>query len=149
MKKILALLIILALALFLVGCKKQVVPAEEPATEPVAPEVAPVEEPVAPVETPEAPAVIEGAKETVDTAAAEVSAKLKAEGGACTDTDGGLTYDQYGVVVYGKGSSKQDDCTPVPTDANRLTEYSCDENGERYVRTYYTCPNGCKDGACV
>ncbi len=72
----------------------------------------------------------------------------------CTDSDGGENYYVKGITEgranpaddFSQGaiySKVYDICV-----GSKLTEYYCDSEG--YIsRTYYTCPNGCKDGACI
>jgi hypothetical protein len=64
-------------------------------------------------------------------------------GGICTDSDGGKNY-------YVKGSAdaptgRLDDA--CDTDGTRLFEYYC-SNGQQ-LQDQYSCPYGCRDGACV
>ena len=60
---------------------------------------------------------------------------------ACTDFDGGLTYDILGTVTSGSKSLLVDSCT-----GNTLNEAIC-ENGLS-VHKQYACPNGCSNGVC-
>jgi len=81
----------------------------------------------------------------------------------CTDSDGGKDYDVKGGATYvydytdSRGNVREytrtftDVCrnySPNPSTTYNLQEYSCD-SGNRAVGSYYNCPNGCSDGACV
>jgi hypothetical protein len=64
----------------------------------------------------------------------------------CKDSDGGLNYDVKGTVTWlttsGTYSSLSEQC-----EGSKLYEYYC--NGTLPAQIIYTCPNGCKDGACI
>jgi eight-cysteine-cluster-containing protein len=62
----------------------------------------------------------------------------------CTDTDGGLIYYKKGTVLY-SGTSYNDFCSSSTT----LAEYSCSVSGTPPGISYYTCPSGCSNGACI
>jgi hypothetical protein len=59
----------------------------------------------------------------------------------CKDSDGGKNYSIKGIV-NSRWSSYTDACT----NTTRLREYSC--NGASVSATYYSCQNGCSNGAC-
>ncbi|NLV27130.1 MAG: hypothetical protein GXY48_08190 [Methanomicrobiales archaeon] len=62
---------------------------------------------------------------------------------SCADTDGGVNYFETGTT-----GGNTDRCL----DGNRLREYSCgyDESRGFYSDSEdYTCPAGCRDGACI
>ncbi len=66
---------------------------------------------------------------------------------SCTDTDGGGNYSVKGVVTL-YNETKVDYCK----DRNTLGEYWCSGmGGVTWIAgpEEYTCPNGCKDGACI
>jgi Mucin-2 protein WxxW repeating region len=68
----------------------------------------------------------------------------------CTETDGGLDYNSYGIIsgVSSTGNSFQDkDTCGYSGNANALYEYYCDGKTKKYSIT--TCENGCVGGACV
>ncbi|MBD3260789.1 MAG: hypothetical protein GF334_03795 [Candidatus Altiarchaeales archaeon] len=80
-------------------------------------------------------------------------------GGACEDTDGHLSV-QESFYVSGTASwfiwstsawrSKDDYCMKSVTQNSsdtRLVEGRCSQG--RRILSYYACPNGCEDGACV
>jgi hypothetical protein len=78
---------------------------------------------------------------------------------SCSDSDGGLNYNQWGSV-FGDGSSYDDKCSygqgaePYNNSRNYLFEAYCfqdkDPSGEfGYGYEYYYCPNGCNAGACI
>jgi len=67
----------------------------------------------------------------------------------CTDSDGGSNYFVKGVLT-----TPQHNATDFCRDESRLSEFSCGftvvSEGENVpVGVYYTCPNGCEDGACI
>jgi hypothetical protein len=71
----------------------------------------------------------------------------------CTDSDGGLNYNQPGYINYTgtiipdsccAGNNYVADCTGHPS---RLQEFYC-INNSNYVQ-FYDCPNGCSNGACI
>ena len=59
----------------------------------------------------------------------------------CTDSDGGKNYYVKGTVNIGPNTDK---CV----DSSTLSEKFCTPEGF-VAATVYTCPNGCKDGACL
>jgi len=61
----------------------------------------------------------------------------------CTDSDGGLNYYTKGVTKL-SWYSREDRCT---SDGKKVIEYYC--SGNALIGKMYTCPNGCKDGACI
>ncbi|GEM_PF-3826243 len=73
----------------------------------------------------------------------------------CEDSDGGKKYFRKGKVKHhelGARTEAEDYCY----DAHVLVEMGCQKNTNQNIHsTYilsledYTCPNGCKDGACV
>jgi len=63
---------------------------------------------------------------------------------SCTDTDGGKDYFTKGTVTSRTGSST-DLCYSAE---GRIAEYYCSPEGYR-VYEWYTCPNGCSNGACI
>ncbi|MDO8524606.1 MAG: Gmad2 immunoglobulin-like domain-containing protein [bacterium] len=65
----------------------------------------------------------------------------------CTDSDGGKSYYTKGTTLWGPISGKTYDATDgCDTAGKTLSERYC-SNGYSAVE-YYTCPNGCFDGAC-
>jgi hypothetical protein len=60
----------------------------------------------------------------------------------CTDSDGGANYYVKGTATSGS-ISQTDTCLAD----GRLLEYDC-EGGDVFG-TYYRCPSGCSNGACV
>ncbi len=69
-----------------------------------------------------------------------------ADGGICTETDGGLNYIEAGQVTDAVGNFFQDSCTFT----GRLKESYCNKAGMG-VELDYDCPEdfSCVDGACV
>ncbi|MBI3027625.1 S8 family serine peptidase, partial [Candidatus Woesearchaeota archaeon] len=71
------------------------------------------------------------------------------QSGNCADTDHGRNYYEMGTVTYDLNFEQQyqysvtDSCS-----GNTLNEYYCDTNGIAHT-TYFLCPNGCIDGACI
>lgn len=65
----------------------------------------------------------------------------------CADSDAGLEYYVKGVT----NSTSRDSVTATEVDYcednQSLVEWYCD--GQRLTNTYYTCPNGCSDAACL
>lgn len=61
----------------------------------------------------------------------------------CTDTDNGNFYEK-GII---KGATDDTGHWDLCGDYNTLTEYYCENNEAR--KTTFSCPNGCKDGACI
>ena len=70
---------------------------------------------------------------------------------SCTDSDGGQNYNVKGTVSYGNWT-RIDRCGSYDNNPsnnlNDLNEFYCRSDGEP-VEEVYTCPNGCKDGACL
>lgn len=62
----------------------------------------------------------------------------------CTDSDGGLNYDNFGTVIVGS-NSYQDSCQST----SNLVEYSCE--GKSMKQTTISCGVGisCQNGACI
>ena len=78
-------------------------------------------------------------------------------GATCTDTDGGIEYYKKGTVTYETGE-KTDTCGILSTETFVdecsgsdciLAEYFCTDTGLLADPSVFTCPNGCKDGACI
>jgi hypothetical protein len=68
----------------------------------------------------------------------------------CTDSDGGKDYYEKGEITEGENNGF-DSCNTngqFGSDPNMLMEYFCDESSAIAV-DWYSCPNGCKDGACI
>ena len=61
----------------------------------------------------------------------------------CTDTDGGKSYYEKGIVTNGFGKKKIDSCV-----GKKVREYYCKQNGT-IASHYFNCRNGCRDGACL
>ncbi len=67
----------------------------------------------------------------------------------CTDTDGGLNYNEAGSTVDVHGVTDADYCSENKNYSGRLYENYCEEDG-KHGRETYDCPSGsCKDGACI
>jgi len=73
---------------------------------------------------------------------------------SCTDSDGGDDEYTRGIIVH-KFGSNEDTCvssnefTDSCTGENcQVYEFSCQADGNG-LSTYFDCPNGCKDGACL
>ncbi len=64
----------------------------------------------------------------------------------CSDSDNGLNYYEKGKVTAGK-FYKNDFCGIYDFNQNQLFEWTCENNEFKFKA--YTCPNGCKDGACI
>ncbi len=66
---------------------------------------------------------------------------------ACTESDGGKDYYTYGIAsgLNEYGITTADDYDVC--NGNELAEKYCENNIVK--NTYYDCPNGCKDGACL
>jgi cysteine-rich repeat protein len=75
---------------------------------------------------------------------------------SCTDSDGGSNYDTKGTASNSLGTTRTDTCytsiSGVLESCSggmcKLEEFICGDNNQVYV-TFYVCPNGCLDGACV
>jgi len=66
----------------------------------------------------------------------------------CTDSDGGLNYYKKGILTtVGDGNGTYYDLRST-ANANIVKEWSCGSSNNP-TPTEFTCPNGCKDGACV
>jgi hypothetical protein len=84
-------------------------------------------------------------------------ATFKTSGTICTDSDGGQDYYVKGVVTeVNQYTSWQpnafSDVCVSDTNLGNLAEAVCEKRSDGYYygsQAYYTCPNGCKDGACV
>jgi len=68
---------------------------------------------------------------------------------ACdSDTDGGDKPNDYGSTRYQGGVVNNDWCEKVNgVNTGKLREYFCDATGHQQAK-WYTCANGCSDGAC-
>jgi len=67
----------------------------------------------------------------------------------CTDTDNGKDYYTAGQVTGFNVDHTQTSTIPdVCSDTNIVRERFCGEDGTIQT-THFTCPNGCKDGACI
>jgi len=78
------------------------------------------------------------------------------EASTCTDSDGGINYYRKGTVekiVDGSWMEAIDSCIsdpdPLWEEPYNLVEYTCKETNENINSIFYTCPNGCEDGACI
>jgi len=138
-RNIVFLVLSLCLALILAGCGGQKASVQDEVnTQPV------MEEPEDTV--PEA-IVLPESEEEVKAVKEEIRAEVKSEG-TCVDTDGGLNYEEAGMVVEGK-ITEEDTCSGSSVYTGRLYEEYCDEDG-KHARMTYDCPSGvCEDGACV
>ncbi len=74
----------------------------------------------------------------------------------CTDSDGGRDFNLKGTVkkiVDGKLMEVTDYCILEPSpewpEKYNLVEYTCANTNENINSIFYTCPSGCRDGACV
>mgnify|MGYP001569946234 CR=1 FL=1 len=79
---------------------------------------------------------------------------------SCSDSDGGLNFNQWGSV-FGDGNSYDDKCSygtggedMYNNSKNWLFEAYCFQDKDPsaefgYSYEYYHCPNGCNDGACI
>jgi|GEM_PF-3538422 len=68
----------------------------------------------------------------------------------CTDSDDGKDYYEKGEITQGENHGF-DGCNTngqFGSDPNMLMEYFCDEESKIEV-DWYSCPNGCEDGACL
>ena len=72
----------------------------------------------------------------------------------CTDSDGGRSYYVRGKVTGLNPDNslvtKEDTCVSMFVEGEMrqvIEEYYC--KGDYVTADYYTCPNGCKDGACI
>jgi hypothetical protein len=61
----------------------------------------------------------------------------------CTDSDDGRDYYTKGQAMDAKNSVYEDFCA----DATQVNEYFC--NYTKVETRLFTCPHGCKDGACI
>lgn len=77
---------------------------------------------------------------------------------ACHDTDGGTFVRQKGSIIYNqtsivKGKAKslvKTSYTDKCSKSNKtVAEWYCDPTKKAAKYITYTCPNGCKDGACI
>jgi len=69
----------------------------------------------------------------------------------CEDSDGGLNYDEPGIVVYtykwGRKIRKNEYTDRCYKGGKYIKEFYCKNDRSRYE--LYSCPEGCKDGACI
>ena len=68
----------------------------------------------------------------------------------CTDSDGGLNYYVTGAtskLFYSEDGLTWRSIVPDSCSGDILNERYCDNKGND-MTSYYSCPNGCKDGAC-
>jgi hypothetical protein len=74
-----------------------------------------------------------------------------ADCGDCFDSDGGINFEVAGIVdgvgPNGWPQTREDVCEISGTFEGYLREYYC--NGSVPWPTFYDCPNGCADGACI
>jgi len=61
----------------------------------------------------------------------------------CKDSDGGIDYYERGYITEYDNIEVPDFCI----DSNRLKELYCSRGSSAELT--YTCPNGCRDGACI
>ena len=77
----------------------------------------------------------------------EAAPPAQGQSPSCTDSDGGLAYDVAGYVEgvgpNGWPYTKYDECQA----GGQIKEFWC--NGTMPWPSFYQCPNGCVDGACV
>lgn len=70
----------------------------------------------------------------------------------CTDSDGGVIYNEKGKVHGLEAPNVWDDwvdyCGVAGEETGKLVEYSCEQN-DYGKKNLYECPNGCSDGACI
>lgn len=99
----------------------------------------------------------------VDGACKEGSVQDAPTQGTCSDSDGGINYNQKGTLTITEKSSLYDYCADAPSGAytkrgKYLMEYSCAKNSFSLFGTNiedifslqsYECPNGCREGACL
>lgn len=66
----------------------------------------------------------------------------------CTETDGGINYNQQGSMYYCNSVGSCQTTNDICISSTTLNENFCDaaKNG---VLQQYTCPNGCANGACI
>lgn len=69
----------------------------------------------------------------------------------CTDTDNGINYNTKGTVTVRENSAVigggTDYCISYGVKKGKLRELYC--QGNSWNSTDYSCPNGCKNGACI
>jgi len=65
----------------------------------------------------------------------------------CTDTDNGVNYSVKGIT-FAASTNYSDSCS---SNNRTLKEYYCysSSSSTRIYSKYYSCPTGCKDGACI
>ncbi len=64
----------------------------------------------------------------------------------CVDSDGGKIYTVQGTVQKGVAVKVTDYCI----DEVQLREHYCSDNQFKALEIeYYSCPNGCSNGACI
>ncbi|MBU3924178.1 MAG: hypothetical protein KJ592_04630 [Nanoarchaeota archaeon] len=99
----------------------------------------------------------------VDGACKEGSTQDVPTEGTCSDSDGGINYNQKGTLTITEKSSPSDHCADTLLGSYRkrgmyLIEYSCAKNSfpifgtnieDIYSLESYECPNGCREGACL
>jgi hypothetical protein len=69
----------------------------------------------------------------------------------CSDSDGGINYEVKGIVAKERNSYEDlchKDAYPDDSTSKRLEERYCTDDGELST-SFYSCPNGCNDGACI
>lgn len=69
---------------------------------------------------------------------------LEESSNQCSDTDGGINYKIMGEIYVNGEYHNKDTCNSAD---GTLNEWYCD--GDMQNVESYTCPNGCKEGACV
>ena len=75
-------------------------------------------------------------------------------GSKCTETDGGLDYNKFGIVTLtneeGEDETIEDKCL---SEGKFLIEYNCGFNPATnkwyFVSRKYECSEGCADGTCI
>jgi len=68
---------------------------------------------------------------------------------ACTDSDGGKSYYTKGTIIRSDGYLSTDRCIdPRYNQGYDLIEEFCLSDGKSSTEAY-TCPHGCRDGACI
>lgn len=67
----------------------------------------------------------------------------------CYDSDNGINYYTQGTIKYNLQHDEKYQYSYSDTcSGSTLNEMYCDSQGNAQT-TYYTCPNGCKNGACI
>jgi hypothetical protein len=67
---------------------------------------------------------------------------------SCTDSDGGKNYYTKGTLVVKENGATTTIVDVCSADGITLHEWYCGVDNSEEVQQY-TCPNGCKDGACI